>query len=36
MMISSGVLGELIYKLGDLREQQFSRLTQSTWGRGRG
>jgi len=28
IMISSGVLGELIYKLGDMREHEFSRLTQ--------
>lgn len=35
IMISSGVLGELIYKLGDVREKQFSRLTQSVWGNGR-
>ncbi len=34
IMICSGVLGELIYKLGDLRERQFSRLTESTWGNG--
>jgi hypothetical protein len=32
IMVCSGVLGELIYKLGDLREQQFSRLTEVTWG----
>ena len=36
IMICSGVLGELIYKLGDLRERQFSRLTQSVWGDARG
>jgi len=36
IMICSGVLGELIYKLGDLRERQFSRLTETTWGNGRG
>jgi glycosyltransferase involved in cell wall biosynthesis len=36
IMICSGVLGELIYKLGDLRERQFSRLTESTWGQARG
>ena len=35
IMICSGVLGELIYKLGDLRERQFSRLTQSVWGNAR-
>jgi glycosyltransferase involved in cell wall biosynthesis len=32
ILICSGVLGELIYKLGDVRERQFSRLTQSIWG----
>jgi glycosyltransferase involved in cell wall biosynthesis len=32
ILICSGVLGELIYRLGDLREQQFARLTQMTWG----
>jgi glycosyltransferase involved in cell wall biosynthesis len=36
ILICSGVLGELIYKLGDLRERQFSRLTESTWGDARG
>jgi glycosyltransferase involved in cell wall biosynthesis len=36
IMISSGVLGELIYKLGDVRERQFSRLTETTWGNRRG
>jgi glycosyltransferase involved in cell wall biosynthesis len=36
ILICSGVLGELIYKLGDLRERQFSRLTESTWGDTRG
>jgi glycosyltransferase involved in cell wall biosynthesis len=28
MLLAAGALGELIYKLGDLREHQFSRLTQ--------
>jgi len=36
IMICSGVLGELIYKLGDLRERQFSRLTETIWGSSRG
>jgi glycosyltransferase involved in cell wall biosynthesis len=30
MSMSSGALGELIYKLGDVRERDFSRLTQRT------
>lgn len=29
----SGALGELIYRLGDVREVQFARLTQRVWGR---
>jgi hypothetical protein len=28
ILISAGAFGELVYKLGDLRESQFSRLTQ--------
>ncbi|MGA2366046.1 MAG: glycosyltransferase family 2 protein [Steroidobacteraceae bacterium] len=28
MLVSSGALGELVYKLGDVRERDFSRLTQ--------
>ncbi len=36
IMICSGALGELVYKLGDMRERQFSRLTETTWGNGRG
>ncbi len=35
ILVSGGVLGELIYKLGDLRDQQFSRLTENTWGANR-
>jgi hypothetical protein len=27
MLIAGGALGELVYKLGDMREFQFSRLT---------
>lgn len=36
ILVCGGVLGELIYKLGDLRELQFARLTEKTWGSGRG
>ena len=36
ILVCGGVLGELIYKLGDLREEQFSRLTETTWGGHRG
>lgn len=36
ILVCGGVLGELIYKLGDLRERQFSRLTETTWGIDRG
>jgi glycosyltransferase involved in cell wall biosynthesis len=32
ILVCGGVLGELIYKLGDVRERQFSRLTERTWG----
>ena len=32
ILISGGVLGELVYKLGDMREQEFARLTQQVWG----
>jgi len=32
ILVCGGVLGELIYKLGDVREEQFSRLTASVWG----
>jgi glycosyltransferase involved in cell wall biosynthesis len=34
MLLASGALGELIYKLGDLREHQFSGLTQHLLARG--
>ena len=33
ILFCGGVLGELIYKLGDMREDQFSRLTVRVWGR---
>ena len=36
IMVCSGVLGELIYKLGDLREHQFARLTQKVRSADRG
>jgi hypothetical protein len=29
ILFCSGILGELVFKLGDVREQQFARLTQS-------
>ncbi len=32
ILILSGALGEMVYRLGDVREQQFSRLTQRVWG----
>lgn len=31
ILLCSGALGELTYKLGDVREQQFSRLTSKVW-----
>jgi glycosyltransferase involved in cell wall biosynthesis len=31
ILVCSGALGELVYKLGDMREQEFSRLTQKVW-----
>jgi glycosyltransferase involved in cell wall biosynthesis len=31
ILISGGVLGELVYKLGDIRERDFSRLTVKVW-----
>ena len=31
MLMLSGILGELIYKLGDMRERDFSRLTARVW-----
>lgn len=32
ILVLSGALGELVYRLGDVREQHFSRLTQRVWG----
>ena len=32
ILMLGGVLGELVYKLGDVREQDFSRLTARVWG----
>ena len=32
MLVCGGALGELVYKLGDVREHQFSRLTERLWG----
>lgn len=32
ILICGGVLGELVYKLGDVRDQHFSRLTSGVWG----
>lgn len=31
ILVCSGALGELTYFLGDIRDREFSRLTQSTW-----
>ena len=31
ILVSGGVLGELVYKLGDVRERDFSRLTVKVW-----
>ena len=31
-----GVVGELVYKLGDVRDHRFARLTETTWGTGHG
>jgi glycosyltransferase involved in cell wall biosynthesis len=31
ILMCAGILGELIYKLGDLKEHEFSRLTETTW-----
>jgi glycosyltransferase involved in cell wall biosynthesis len=36
VLICGGVLGELIFKLGDVRERQFSRLTENVWRASRG
>ena len=32
ILVLSGALGEMVYRLGDVREQHFSRLTQRVWG----
>jgi glycosyltransferase involved in cell wall biosynthesis len=32
MLMCAGALGELVYKLGDMREHEFSRLTERVWG----
>ena len=32
ILVCGGILGELIYKLGDMRESDFSRLTGTVWG----
>lgn len=32
MLVCGGALGELIYNLGDMREYEFSRLTERLWG----
>jgi glycosyltransferase involved in cell wall biosynthesis len=32
MLFCSGAIGELVYKVGDIREVEFSRLTQRVWG----
>ncbi|MDP9140871.1 MAG: hypothetical protein M3O62_08790, partial [Pseudomonadota bacterium] len=34
VLVCGGVLGELVYKLGDLRETDFSRLTSRIWDSG--
>ncbi|MGB7737815.1 MAG: hypothetical protein WBM03_01780, partial [Steroidobacteraceae bacterium] len=31
ILVCGGVLGELVYKVGDLREQDFARLTRKVW-----
>lgn len=31
ILMCAGILGELIYKLGDIKEHELSRLTQTTW-----
>jgi hypothetical protein len=31
ILVCGGILGELIYKLGDVRDVQFSRLTGRVW-----
>ncbi|MET0658981.1 MAG: glycosyltransferase family 2 protein [Steroidobacteraceae bacterium] len=32
MLVCAGALGELVYKVGDMREYEFSRLTERVWG----
>jgi glycosyltransferase involved in cell wall biosynthesis len=32
MLVCAGALGELVYKVGDLREYEFSHLTERVWG----
>jgi len=32
VLVCGGILGELIYRLGDIRETNFSRLTSTVWG----
>lgn len=34
IMLCSGAIAELVYKTGDLREQEFSQLTARVWGQG--
>jgi len=36
ILVCGGVLGELIYKLGDVRDHHFSRLTENVWDRASG
>ncbi len=36
ILVSGGVLGELVYKLGDVRESDFSRLTVKVWAQSAG
>jgi hypothetical protein len=36
MLLCGGAIGELVYKLGDVREADFSRLTQQIWPAGTG
>jgi hypothetical protein len=31
ILVCSGALGELVFKLGDMREREFSRLTEQPW-----
>jgi len=32
MLVCAGALGELVFKVGDMREHEFSRLTERVWG----